>query len=397
MFIGFFYMLRSHGFHVTLNEWMTLTEGLMLGLHNCSFTGFYDLCRAVLVHTEAEYDKFDSAFLEYFDGVPFPEEKLPQELLDWLKKPGGQGRYDEWQADLNENLSFLEIEEMFKERMDEQREEHNCGNYWVGTHGMSVFGNSGLSPVGIRVGGQSMYRRAFRVAGERQYRDFRKDNTLDIRQFQMAFRMLRQYSSRSQGEKTEFDVDETIHKTSDKGGVLDVQFKRPRKNTVKVLMLMDSGGSMEYYSNLCSMLFQAAERDNQFKELHVYYFHNCLTPSVYTAPQMKREHSVSTEWVLKNFDRDYKVIFVGDALLDMYELLEQRFDWRTGESRYSGMDYLKRFKERYPHLVWLNPEEAPTSEGFWGESYGKIAKIVDMYPLSVAGLEKAMKKLLVSK
>ena len=390
--------MRSRGFHVTLNEWMTLTEGLHLGLHQNSFTGFYDLCRAVLVHTEAEYDKFDSIFLEYFDGVPFPEEELPPELLDWLNKPkSGRGAYDEWQADLNEGLSALEIEEMFKERMDEQREQHNCGNYWVGTHGMSVFGNSGMSPVGIRVGGQSMYRRAFRVAGERQYRDFRKDNTLDIRQFQMAFRMLRQYSSRSQGEKTEFDVDETIHKTSDKGGMLDVQFKRPRKNTVKVLMLMDSGGSMEYYSNLCSMLFQAAERDNQFKELHVYYFHNSITPSVYTAPQMKREHSVSTEWVLKNFSSDYKVIFVGDAMLDMYELLEPRFDWRTGESRYSGMDYLKRFKEQYPHLVWLNPEDAPTVESFWGESYGKIAKVVDMYPLSVAGLERAMKKLLVSK
>ena len=187
MFIGFFYLLRARGVRVTL------TEALALGLHHCSLTGFYDLCRAVLVHSEADYDRFDSAFLEYFDGVPFPEEQLPEELLRWLKKPEDVMR--EFRAFLN----------------------------------------------------TADYESKSKVAGERHFRDFRKDNTLDIRQFQMAFRLLRQYSSRAQGEKTEFDVDETVRRTGDKGGVLDVQFKRPRKNTVKVLMLMDSGGSMEYY------------------------------------------------------------------------------------------------------------------------------------------------------
>ena len=399
MFVGFFYLLRSRGFHVTLSEWMTLMEALTLGLHHCSLTGFYDLCRAVLVHSEADYDRFDSAFLEYFDGVPFPEDQLPEELLRWLKKPEDVMR--EFRAFLNtadyESKSIEEILKRFEERLREQKEEHNGGDYWIGTQGFTEFGHSGHTPEGLRVGGQGRYRRAFKVAGERHYRDFRKDNTLDIRQFQMAFRLLRQYSSRAQGEKTEFDVDETIRKTSDKGGILDVQYKRPRKNTVKVLMLMDSGGSMEYYSNLCSMLFQAAERDNQFKELHVYYFHNCIAPSVYTQPQMRREHSVATEWVLKNFGSDYKVILVGDAMMDMYELLEKRFDWRTKEERYSGMDYLKRFREQYPHLVWLNPEDAPVMGGLWGESYGKIARVVDMYPLSVSGLERAMKKLLSAK
>ena len=399
MFIGFFYLLRAHGFHVTLSEWMTLMEGLLLGLHQNALTGFYDLCRAVLVHTEADYDKFDSIFLEYFDGVPFNEEELPEQLLNWLKKP--EDVMNDFRGLLNaldyESKTVDEILKTFAERLREQKSEHNGGSYWIGTQGYTNFGHSGYTPEGIRVSGQSRYRRAFKVAGERHYRDFRKDNTLDIRQFQMAFRMLRQYSTQALGEKTEFDVDETIHKTSDKGGVLDVQFKRPRKNSVKVLMLMDSGGSMEYYANLCSMLFQAAERDNQFKELHVYYFHNCIAPSVYTHPQMKREHSVSTEWVFKNYGSDYKVILVGDAMMDMYELLEQRYDWRTNEIRYSGMDYLKRFRDQYPHLVWLNPEDPPVMGTYWGESYGKIAKVIDMYPLSVSGLERAMKKLLVSK
>ena len=398
MFVGFFYLLRARGLPVTPEEWMTLTEALLLGLHRCSLSGFYELCRAVLVHSEADYDRFDGAFLEYFDGVPF-EEELPEELLTWLKRPEDALRG--FRAFLDaagyEGKSAEEILKTFAERLREQKEEHNGGDYWIGTQGYTEFGHSGHTPEGIRAGGQSRYRAAFKVAGERRYRDFRKDNTLDIRQFQMAFRLLRQYSSHALGEKTELDVDGTVRATCDKGGMLDVRRRRPRKNAVKVLMLMDSGGSMEYYSNLCSMLFQAAERDNQFKELHVYYFHNCIAPSVYTKPQMGREHSVSTEWLLKNYGGEYKVILVGDAMMDLYELLEKRFDWRTNEVKYSGMDYLKRFCGQYPHLVWLNPEDAPVMGGLWGESYGKIARVVDMYPLSVDGLERAMKKLLVSK
>ena len=285
MFTGFFYLLRAHGFRVSLNEWMTLIEGLMLDLQHDSLTGFYELCRAVLVKSEADYDKFDQIFLEYFDGVPYQDE-LPKELMDWLNNPAAA--MEEFRKFLRtqgyEEKSIEEILKMFEERLKEQTEEHNGGSYWIGTNGYSNFGNSGHSPQGIRVGGKSMYRRAFQVAGERRFRDFRKDNVLDIRQFQMAFRLLRQYSEQTQEAKTEFDVDGTIRETCDNAGTLSVCYKRPRKNTVKVLMLMDSGGSMEYYSNLCSMLFQAARQSNHFKELHVYYFHNCIYSSVYTDP-----------------------------------------------------------------------------------------------------------------
>ena len=398
MFIGFFYLLRARGFGVSLNEWMTLLEGLMLDLHRTTLTGFYDLCRAVLVKTEAEYDKFDGLFLEYFKGIPF-EEELPEELMDWLNKPTEV--VDEMRAFLKaqgyEEKTIEQILKMFEERLKEQKEEHNGGYYWIGTRGSSSFGNNGLVPQGIRVGGESKYRHAFKVAGERRFRDFRRDNTLDIRQFQMAFRMLRQYSDQALGDKTEFDVDGTIRDTCDNGGMLTVQYKRPRRNTVKVLMLMDSGGSMAYYSNLCSMLFQAAEKSNHFKELHVYYFHNAIYSSVYTDPRMYREHAVSTEWLLKNFGSDYKVILVGDALMDLYELLEPRYDRYTGEVKNSGMDWFKRFAGQYDHIVWLNPEAPPVYGGYWGESYGRLARVFDMYRLTVDGLEKAMKKLLVNK
>lgn len=398
MFIGFFYLLRSRGFGVTLSEWMTLLEGLMLDLHHTTLTGFYDLCRAVLVKTEADYDRFDGLFLEYFKGIPW-EEDLPEELLDWLNKP--TQAVDELRAFLKaqgcEEKTIEEMLKQFEERLKEQKEEHNGGSYWIGTRGSSSFGNNGLVPQGIRVGGESKYRHAFQVALQRRFRDFRRDNTLDIRQFQMAFRLLRQYSDQAQGEKTEFDVDGTIHDTCDNGGMLSVQYKRPRHNTVKVLMLMDSGGSMAYYANLCSMLFQAAEKSNHFKELHVYYFHNAIYSSVYTDPRMYREHAVPTEWLLKNFGSDYKVILVGDALMDLYELLEPRYDRYTGDVKNSGMDWFKRFAAQYEHIVWLNPESPPTYGGYWGQSYGVVAKVFDMYRLTVDGLEKAMKKLLVSK
>ena len=286
---------------------------------------------------------------------------------------------------------------LLEERLKEQTEEHNGGNYWVGTQGRSRWGNSGWHPNGLRIGGASMHRTAMMVAGERKFRDFRKDNTLDIRQFQMAFRLLRQYSDQSLGDKTEFDVDGTIRDTCDNAGTLKVRYKRPRRNTVKVLMLMDSGGSMSYYSQLCSMLFQAARQSNHFKELHVYYFHNCVYSRVYTDPRMYREHAVPTDWILQNFGSEYKVILVGDALMDMYELMEKRYDFRAGEVKWSGLDQIKRFREHYDHLIWLNPEEPPRWGGYWGESYGHIAKVVDMYPLTVDGLERGMKKLLVNR
>ena len=175
MFEDFLYLLRRYGLKVSLTEWMTLMEALDKGLHNSSFTGFYYLCRCLLVKSEADFDRFDRAFLEYFKNVPFQQE-VSQELLDWLNRPDtllDHANWDEEQALKNLGLSEDEIERMLRERMAEQNEEHNGGSYWVGTHGMSTFGNSGLSPTGIRVGGESKYKRAFRVAGERRFRDFR--------------------------------------------------------------------------------------------------------------------------------------------------------------------------------------------------------------------------------
>lgn len=395
MFEEFLYLLRRRGLKVSLTEWMSLMEGLHKNLHGASFMGFYALCRALLVKSEADFDRFDRAFLEYFKDVPF-EQEISQELLDWLDKPETLANYDPIQAAINAGLSEEEIEEMLRQRLREQTEEHNGGRYWVGTHGMSVFGNSGLSPTGIRVGGKSMYKRAFRVAGERRFRDFRGDNTLDTRQFQVALRHLRQYSGLVDLPPTEFDVDGTIRDTADSGGMLKVRYKRPRQNTVKVALLIDSGGSMDYYSRLCSALFQAVSKSRHFQDLRVYYFHNCPYARLYTEPTMDPFQRLETQWVLSNLSPEYKIIFVGDAQMAPYELTGgRRYNGPGDDPLYrSGLGWLELIQTRFPRCIWLNPSPRPDWGPYWTQTYDVIAGMFPMFPLTVDGLEEGMKKLL---
>ena len=395
MFIAFFYLLRSHGLDVTPDEWMTLLEGLSRGLHQSSLTGFYRLCRAVLVKSEADFDRFDQVFLEFFREVPW-NGGLPRELLDWLERPS---------EDLVRTLEELkragfseenaeELLRLLEERLREQTEEHNGGSYWVGTQGRSPFGNSGWRPGGIRIGGQGRHRTAMMVAGERRFRDFRKDNTLDTRQFQTAFRLLRQLSSQADQREEVLDVDGTIRDTCGSGGLLKLRKTHPRKNAVKVLLLMDSGGSMDYYAGLCSRLFQAAQKSNHFKELHTYYFHNCVYSELYTGPALRYQEEVSTEWVLSNFDGGYKVLVVGDAAMSPYELREKHYDWEKRAYGPSGLEWLERMKRQYPYLVWLNPEPMPERPDYWGQTHCQLGHMFPLYDLTAEGLERAMKRLM---
>ena len=395
MFIAFFYLLRSHGLEVTPDDWMTLLEGLSRGLHQSSLTGFYRLCRAVLVKSEADFDRFDQVFLEFFRDVPWNGE-LPEELLNWLNRPS---------EDLVRTLEELkragfseenaeELLRLLEERLREQTEEHNGGSYWVGTQGRSPFGNSGWRPGGIRIGGQGRHRTAMMVAGERRFRDFRKDNTLDTRQFQTAFRLLRQLSSQADQREAVLDVDGTIRDTCGSGGLLKLRKTHPRKNAVKVLLLMDSGGSMDYYAGLCSRLFQAAQKSNHFKELHTYYFHNCVYSELYTGPALRYQEEVSTEWVLSNFDGGYKVLVVGDAAMSPYELREKHYDWEKRAYGPSGLEWLERMKRQYPYLVWLNPEPMPERPDYWGQTHWQLGHMFPMYDLTAEGLERAMKRLM---
>ena len=398
MFIKFFYLLKARGLKVSLNEWMVLIEALDMGLADSSLTDFYYLCRSILVKSEADYDKFDLAFSEYFKGMEYKEE-IPEEVWKWLEEgremPAGfDAAYEEFQKH-----GLEELQRMLEERLAEQKEKHNGGNYWVGTGGTSVFGNGGYNPQGIRIGGDGGKKSAIKIAGERNFRDFRQDNILDLRQFQVAFKKLRQFSSRVDGAKTQLDIDETIDETCNHGGSLRLVFERPRQNTVKLLILFDSDGSMMPYSRLCSSLFQAANKSNHFKDLKVYYFHNCIYEHQYTDPYCRRGHWIDTEWVLKNLGRDYKVIYVGDAAMAPTELMSKGGCCYVGlYNELPGIDWLDRFKKKYEKHIWLNP----IKKDEWADAYGsftieKIKEIFPMFELTIEGLEQGIKKLLVSR
>ncbi|HCT64976.1 MAG TPA: VWA containing CoxE family protein [Lachnospiraceae bacterium] len=398
MFSAFFYLLRAKGLDVSLNEWLTLIEALDKGLAYSSLTSFYYLARSILVKSETEFDKFDGAFLEFFKDIQYFEE-IPKELLDWLNNPSEKkDNYDKEQDLFNKGLSMEEIQKMLLERLQEQDGEHNGGKYWVGTGGMSVFGNAGNATNGIRVGGQSIRHSAMQVASERKFNDFRNDTVLDTRQFQMAFRRLRQFSSRVDAPKTELNIDGSIDETCNNAGNLKLVFEKPRQNTVKVLLLMDSGGSMDYYSNLCTSLFQAVSKSSHFKDLKVYYFHNCIYSKLYTDPYCIPGNWIDTEWVLNNISSEYKVIIVGDASMDPSELLGVSYYNYGARTSVTGMEWLKRFQNKYEKMVWLNPiVEMGWRSGFWRQTYNTINDQFDMYPLTIADLERALKKLIVAK
>lgn len=389
-------MLKARGLAVSINEWMALMEALDKGLAASSLTAFYHLCRSVLIKTEADYDKFDGVFAEYFKGVESPEE-LPEEFWKWLDKDvrvrdiDDKGDGEDFFRELDELLK------MFEERIEEQKEKHDGGNYWIGTGGTSTMGHGGYNSQGIRTGGTGRHKSAVQVAGDRKFQDFRQDTIMDLRQFQMAFRKLRQYSARVEGQKTELDIDKTVDQTCDNAGMLSLVFDKPRKNTVKVLLLIDSDGSMLPYSRMCNQLFQAVSKSSHFKDLKVYYFHNCIYDNLYTTPMCRRGEWVDTEWVLGNLDSEYKVIFVGDAAMAPSELYRKGGNSVIGlNNQELGIDWLQKFNRRYKKKIWLNPLE----ESSWEWTYGAqtivaLGEVFPMFELTIDGLEAGIKKLLV--
>ncbi len=394
MFLKFFELLRLHGLKISLDEWLTLVEALDMGMAENSLVEFYYLARNVLIKSETEYDKFDQAFAEYFQGIESVDE-IPQELKDWLS----QGELERLMEDMPEWAREYDLDtlrRMFRERLNEQTEKHDGGNYWVGTGGTSPFGHGGYNPAGIRVGGYGRHQSAIQIAGERNFRDFRQDNELDTRQFQMAFRKLRQFSSRVDTAKTELDIDATIDATCDNGGLLKLIYEKPRKNTVKLLLLMDSDGSMRSYSRLCSQLFQAVNQSTHLKDLKIFYFHNCIYDYLYTDPYIIDGRWIETDWVLRNLGSDYKVIIVGDAAMSSYELMARggNINWYAWNNE-PGIDWLKKFKRFYNKVIWLNP----IKESRWAHAWGArtiqmVREVFPMYELTLNGLDKGIHKLL---
>jgi uncharacterized protein with von Willebrand factor type A (vWA) domain len=399
VFTDFFYFLRSHGLKISISEWLTFVEALEKGLHGSSLTGFYELARMILIKSESDFDRFDQAFLEFFQGIQ-SYEQLPQEIMDWLSDAKKQRAFDKAAVDsLFSGLDLKEIRRMLEERIKEQDVRHDGGNYWIGTGGTSLFGHSGYNPTGIRIGGAGRNRSAIQVASRREFQDFRRDTTLSIRQFQMAFRRLRQLNSQGEGPKDELQLEKTVRSTCENAGHLKLEFDRPRNNNVRLLLLFDSGGSMWPYAQLCGRLFHAAHQSNHFKMLRIFYFHNCIYERLFTTPGCLYGDSLPTESLLNALSPEWKVIFVGDGAMALSELTEKggSIDYYHYNEQ-PGLYWIRRFTSRYPHLVWLNP----LSEKSWPLVYGSwsirlLQKELPMFPLTLDGLDAGLKRLMAAR
>lgn len=397
MFTQFFYTCKAKGLNVSLGEWLTLHEALDKGLAGGSLTQFYYLARMILVKSETEFDKFDQAFEECFKGIR-TENEITAQMLRWLDKSDMEElAHEEARKTLNEGedlqIDKQDVEEKFKQRLRDQDSEHNGGSFWIGTMGKTSFGNMGGNVGGVRVGGKTGYQSAFAVVGARKYRDFRDDRMLDNRQFQLAFRRLRQFSTKLDVPKTELDIPGTVDKTCNNGGCLQIVMEKPRKNSVKLLLLFDSGGTMIPFSSLMNELFQAVNKSNHFKDVKCYYFHNCIYSKLYKTPECENGDWVDTEWVFRNLDSDYKVIIVGDAAMAPEELYSDTGNYRGPNGGLSGWEWLRLMKRHYKKIIWLNPKMAP-GRAPWREAETAIKDLLPMYKLTVEGLNEGMIRLM---
>ena len=398
MFVNFYYTLRAEGLDITIVEWLTLMQALKLGLAKNSLTGFYYLSRSVLVKSESRYDAFDRAFLRCFEGIETPPE-ITEEVLNWLENALPPLEMADGEKNPDYDWSLEELRKKLEERLLEQTEQHHGGSHWIGTGGTSPFGHSGYHPAGVRIGGESVNRSAVKVAAQRAFRDFRADETLSTRQFELALRKLRLLSTAIEGERDLLDIDATVDAIGRNAGMLELVWTRGRKNNVKLLILMDSGGSMNPYQRLCSLLFNAANKSTHFKELQFYYFHNCVYEHVFNDPFCLRRNSTGTyEW-LSRFGPDYRLIVVGDASMGAGELLMPygALDW-DAENKEPGLVWMQRLAGHFAHCVWLNP----VPQQYWGAVEGArtislLENVFPMYELTLDGLNAAIKRIMVKK
>lgn len=391
MLIDFFYLLRARGLPVGTTEYLTLLDALSKGLMQQSLDRLYVIGRGVLVKKVAHYDIWDQAFAEFFHDRPFTLSDLSEltdEVLNWLQDPKAVRELNEEEREALKQMRLDELRREFEERLREQKERHDGGSHWIGTGGTSPFGQQGEHPSGIRVGDQPNGNGrggAVQVAMARNFRNLRDDIKLDIRQISVALRKLRQLTR--DGRQDELDLDETIKQTARNAGDLEIMMRPPRKNDVKLLLLMDVGGSMTPYARLCSQLFSAAHQASHFKQFKSYYFHNC--PYGMLFEDMSRRKMVPTEEALEQLDKTWRCMVVGDAAMAPDELMYSggAIDLYEMNSR-SGWSWLQEIKETVPRTAWLNPDPVR----YWEYTYTtrRIGELFEMFPLTLEGLDEAV-------
>jgi uncharacterized protein with von Willebrand factor type A (vWA) domain len=385
--IDFFLHLKARQLPVSTREYLTLLEALRQRVAGHSIDDFYYLSRACLVKDESNYDRYDQAFGEYFKGVESIaglEAEIPE---DWLRAMAQKHLSAEERAKL-EKLGWDKLMEEFQKRLKEQKGRHQGGSKWIGTGGTSPFGNSGVHPEGIRIGGESINRSAVKVWGRREYRNLDDSVELGTRNIKVALRRLRRFAR--EGAAEELDLDGTIAGTARNAGWLDLKLRPERHNSVKVLLFLDIGGSMDDHVRICEELFSAAR--SELKHLEHFYFHNCVYDHVWRDSSRRSSERFALLDLMHKYGPDYKLVVVGDATMSPYEITHAggSIEYANAEA---GAVWLRRMLDTWPAAAWLNPQP----ERSW-DYIGSVQLIRDimqerMYPLTLTGLERAMRQL----
>ncbi|MBT3145008.1 vWA domain-containing protein [Neptunomonas phycophila] len=389
MLIDFFYTLRKAEVPVTVKELLTLLEALKSRVVFASVDDFYLLSRLCLVKDEKYFDRFDQAFGFYFKGLDdlkiFPDDAIPS---DWLRSEFFKDLSAEEKAAIEKLGGLDKLLDTLNERLKDQHERHAGGNKWIGTGGTSPFGHSGYNPEGIRIGGESRHKRAVKVWEKREFKNLDDSVELGTRNLKVALRKLRQFART--GSADELDLKGTIKSTAENAGLLDIKMVPERHNAAKVLLFLDVGGSMDPYIHLCEQLFSAAR--SEFKHLEYFYFHNCVYEHVWKDNRRRFDNKLSTLDVLNTYGSDYRVIFIGDAAMSPYELLSP-YGSVEHMNEETGQVWLQRIIDTWGKAIWLNPVDA----GYWKytQTTDMISKQLEghMYPLTLEGLENAIKYL----
>jgi uncharacterized protein with von Willebrand factor type A (vWA) domain len=387
MLIDFFFTLRDAKVPVTIKEFLTLLEGLEKGVVKPSLDEFYYLARLTLVKDEAHFDKFDRAFGAFFKGVDTVFDAKAEIPLDWLLKRFERELTPEQKAQL-QKLGYDKLMERLQQLLQEQKERHEGGSKWIGTGGTSPFGHGGTNPEGIRIGGQGRNRTAVKVWDQRAYRDYDAERELGTRNIKVALRRLRRFAR--QGAAEELALDDTIRSTANNAGYLDIRMQPERRNRIKVLMLLDVGGTMDDHIERTEELFSAAS--TEFKNMEFFYFHNCVYDYLWKNNRRRHAERFPTWDVLRKYPPDTRLIFVGDATMSPYEVLQPggSVEYNNEEA---GAEWLARFCHAFPKFAWLNPE--PESMWQYRQSIAVIRQIMNnrMFPVTIEGLERAMRLL----
>ena len=388
MFFSFMEELRSAGISASLKEHLALLEALNADIISQSPEEFYYLARTTLVKDEALLDRFDQVFNKIFKGIFSDYGQNPVDIpTDWLKAIAEKYLSPEEMAKIEAMGSWDDLMETLKKRLEEQEKRHEGGSKWIGTGGTSPYGNGGYNPEGVRIGGESKHKRAVKVWEKREFQNLDHTKELGTRNIKIAMRRLRRFARTGAAE--ELDIDATIDGTA-RQGWLDIRMRPERRNAIKLLLLLDVGGSMDPFVKLCEELFSAAT--SEFKNLEFFYFHNCPYEGVWK--DNKRRFAERTQmWdVLHKFPHDYKVVMVGDASMSPYEITHPGGSVEHFNEE-SGAVWLHRITNTYPATVWLNP--VPEKQWSYSQSTKIIKELVNerMYPLTLDGLDDAMREL----